>query len=984
MKKLNPKSALRWVVFCLLLGWCGWWVPASAQNNSVLSPQSSVLNGPQSAALNQPQLQGPPPQFAYSLFATPRVLSLEGRRVSRVDLEFTNGTKSNEGIFRSLIDFRPGDEVSAVKLHDTLLKLYDSGRAANAQVYVTDDPTRPSGVILTFVITRQLRIGNVLFPGFQLFPAEELRSRLAGLELGSKVSEQAVTRAVETLANLFRDRGYFQTKITPLISEPSEEGNVIVSFTILPGDPAKLADGIQLEGNLKIDKADLTGKLKSKPGGLYTFEQVQTDLAKLRQAHLEEDYLNPVISSPFRDYDAKTNTVKVVVTINSGPKVDVKLDGYDLSRKDLKKILPVLSDGGLDEFVLEDGRQRLLDQVQRDGYFFAEVTVEPTIFEDKATVLYRVEKGQRYRVSSVKLVGTDHVAYAAAEFESKVVGPIPTSRGLTSKQAIKNDAELIERKLRNQGFLQAKVLERRLGVTPNNENLEIVFAVSEGAQTFIEELMVTGNYAFSTEKLLGALPSVNPKADYLSQDYINTDTNRLYALYEEEGYAKVRINPVIERIDDDPNRARIVFQITEGKKIFINDVIVTVRGRTSKTAIRNYIPFKRGDLLRQSQLTQTEQALYATGAFKQVVFRTEIVREDGPNRDLCDVILEVTDSNPYTISFGLGYQREDQNEGSPRGSFEVSNSNLFGKLQTASLIFRLSRREQLGQFSYQFPRPFGKPLPILLSALFSRTQEVSFDSERQTVLIQTEKRVSPATNLLFRYRFENIRVFNLDLSGNDLARNDQPVRLGRLSATFLRDTRDSALDATIGSFSIADFSFATTKLGGNEEFFRFFGQYQQFRSLPKVPSVVVATSARFGLARPLGDRDTLPISERFFAGGANTLRGLDFEQAGPRDPNTDRPIGGNALVVLNAELRFPLLWKFQGATFYDTGNVFDKVSNIQLNRFTNTIGGGLRLKTPFGPLRVDAGYLLNPPSFVAVPNKKLPGFQFHFSFGQAF
>jgi outer membrane protein insertion porin family len=164
-----------------------------------------------------------------------------------------------------------------------------------------------------------------------------------------------------------------------------------------------------------------------------------------------------------------------------------------------------------------------------------------------------------------------------------------------------------------------------------------------------------------------------------------------------------------------------------------------------------------------------------------------------------------------------------------------------------------------------------------------------------------------------------------------------------------------------------------------------------------VRDTVYSISARVGLASPFGGAQTLPISERFFAGGARDLRGFGFEEAGPsvlvpernndgeiiRDANGNpllelSPLGGNAVIVLNNELRFPI-WKiFGGQVFSDTGNVFRRVRDIKLGDMTQTLGFGFRIKTPIGPVRLDFGWL------VANKPEGIRGSRIHFTIGQTF
>ncbi|MBP9665508.1 MAG: BamA/TamA family outer membrane protein, partial [Pyrinomonadaceae bacterium] len=311
--------------------------------------------------------------------------------------------------------------------------------------------------------------------------------------------------------------------------------------------------------------------------------------------------------------------------------------------------------------------------------------------------------------------------------------------------------------------------------------------------------------------------------------------------------------------------------------------------------------------------------------------------------------------------------------------------------------------------------------------------------------------------LFVRYRFEDVRLYNIEsLLIKDLLRPDAQNRISGFGATFVRDTRRNcavkysllelidkgepadrcrynASDPTDGNYLTADYNISVPPLGANVGFQKFQVSYNHYYTFKRT---TLAARGIFGAGRVFkgGDRyagspfayleGLLPISERFFAGGANTLRGFDFEEAGPRvvivptgrffnssgeevflDPFTI-PFGGNAIAVVNIEARIPLTRSIRAVPFYDGGNVFRKASDIFKRRdiapgdiaghnqrafWTHSVGLGLRLKTPVGgEFGVDYGYLLNPPTFL-IPRGidpptgyRLKQGHFHFRFSQAF
>ncbi|HEY0384616.1 MAG TPA: BamA/TamA family outer membrane protein, partial [Pyrinomonadaceae bacterium] len=426
------------------------------------------------------------------------------------------------------------------------------------------------------------------------------------------------------------------------------------------------------------------------------------------------------------------------------------------------------------------------------------------------------------------------------------------------------------------------------------------------------------------------------------------------------------------------------------------------------------------------------------------------------------------------MRYGGGYSTDN----GPLGFFDIRNLNMFGKLRQGAFRIRASNRQQTLRLEYLDPRfqRYGTNqfAPLALSAQYQRDTTVTrffrstidrgsfgivqrldengkpidelgqpageptinrltLNAETQRVLDQRRRSI-----LFLRYSYEDVRLYNINsLLIASILRPDRAIRLSRFGATFVRDTRNSQFDTTRGEFLTLNYSVALRQLGGNLSFNKFEANYRRYYQLKRVRGTILAGNITLGLANLFNPRDrndngviddidkTLPISERFFAGGSTTLRGFGFEEAGPRvvvpecfNPDPSRPvppptpdsprcgvfrnlkgeliqlnpftvpIGGNALAVVNLEARMPLTKVFQVVPFYDGGNVFRRIGDIfghgtsaeddptatlseRINahnlraRWAHTVGLGLGIKTPLGgTLSVDYGWLLNPPDFL--------------------
>jgi outer membrane protein insertion porin family len=920
-----------------------------------------------------------------------------GRRVTRVEIVIEGAPGSNTSEMQPSIEVAAGQDYSPVRIHDSLVRLYRSGLISGARV--EGEAVGTDGVIIRFIVKPQARIDAIIFEGSAVFNTGELRARLNELDVGERLSAGAVSRGLDALLAFYSARGYYQARITSDIRLDDTGTRATVVYVIEPGEQARVSE---YTPNIIGQRIDLS---KLKPaitvGQPFTQEAVQEQIEQLRRAYLEQDYLAVRVTSTITP-DTANNAVRVEVTVESGPRIQVEVQGLELSDKRKREILPFYAQGGVDDFTLEEGRRRLQDYAQRQGYFFAEVTKPnpPDLSLPSVRLDYVVDTGRRYRLTDIDIQGLDAIPSQLLQerMKSRKASFIPffgLGRGVTSNDMLRQDANMILRQLRDEGYRKAQVEVLR-GVSVTGESLLITFDVTQGPRTYVEQVAVRGNNVLTTDELQARI-ELKPDAPLVIRE-VTQDVDRLLTEYTSRGYADAEVLYDVFDLGsiDGQDRVRLVYRIAEGPRVRIRQV--TTRGAAitdTQRLERDFYEFKEGEWLRTDMLQETERTLYDTNAFTSVTITTEPVGQTPNGIEERDVTVNVLEAKRNLLIYGFGYQSSRSQLTVPglgflngaRGLVQLTNTNLFGKLYTGSAQVRVSQDELLGQVSFLNPRPFDSEYTTLISVFARRLAEKTFRSDRYTALIQAERRFTNDTIVYLTYNFERISVYDLQGSEEEIERNRRPIRLGRIGPSFARDTRDNHFDPTTGTLTLGSIYFASTILGGNEQFIKMLAEHSRYYVVPRFRDTVYSVSGRLGLASPFGGRDSLPISERFFGGGARDLRGFGFEEAGPsetvivnRETGETRvvPVGGNAVLVINNELRFPI-WSFLGGSvFADTGNVFRRVRDINPGNLTQTLGFGFRIKTPIGPIRLDFGFLVfNKPEGVK-------GFQRHFSFGSTF
>ncbi|HKV37011.1 MAG TPA: POTRA domain-containing protein [Pyrinomonadaceae bacterium] len=1064
-----------------------------------------------------------------------RIEDYEGRQITAVEVVF-EGTPDNPNVqaeFLALLKVAANTQFSAVRVRDSLQALFDSGRVENARVEVVEQGAARTGpVALRFVIKRQVLIGDVRI---ELGPVtgtpiavDELRARLNFVQPGTRLSQQLILRNADEIQVYLRDRGYFNATVEPIENMGPRGLRATIVYKVTPGEQARVeAFNINING---FDASTVRPSLTLQPGIPFTRDDLGADVNKIRDALIAKNFLSPTLEDARVERDADKNTVRIAVTGAVGPTVNVKVTNYEISEKSQRELLPVKREGNIDYSAIVEGARRVRNKLQEDGFFFAEVTeicsvsnppaelgpngtqdtcqnLNPTTLTGhNIEIEYQVERGRRFRLTDIRITGTNKLTYDDIGSNLKTqkanpIGLIPFlgyGRGYTSLTLLEQDRRTVRAFMRDIGYRKADV-EVLQGVTINGDSLIITFNVTEGPLTRIAGVDVKGNQIYTEDRIRQELTTI-VGAPY-SRSQARGDADKVAQLYSREGYVNARVDFSIVELPQkgDEEQVRLIYSISdEGDKVFISSIVVNgVTGdrntrQKKRAAIRRAIPLKEGDVLRADRISDAERELYLTDAYRQVIIRTEAAGETTGGYQRRDVIIDVEEKPPNVMDYGGGASTDY----GALGLFEISNVNLMNRLRQGALRLRASGRQQRVRLEYLDPR-FARYnetqfAPLAVSVEYQRDSTITrffrsaidrgtmgivqrLDEDgnpidifgnsvneptinRFTAAVETQRVLDrkSRTIVFARYSYEDVRLLNLEsLVVRPILEPDSKIRLSRFGISFVRDTRErcekgllarsqrdddeqpgkpgeicryNQVDATRGGFLSVDYALALRQLGGNISFNRFQATYRHYYKASWFRDTVFAGNMTLGLANLFNpiDRDgngqideidrTLPISERFFSGGSTTLRGFNFEEAGPREVvipegefrDSDKnivflnpftvPVGGNALAVVNLEARVPLTRSFQVVPFYDGGNVFRRVGDLfgksdpepvppgdilaairAVNlraHWSHTAGLGFRWTTPFGgALAVDYGFLLNPPEFL-IPQRGPDGISF--------
>jgi outer membrane protein assembly complex protein YaeT len=717
-------------------------------------------------------------------------------------------------------------------------------------------------------------------------------------------------------------------------------------------------DRVDMKGDLGLPRPSVVKRLKLGVGKRFDFFVFQKDLDRLNALYFKNGFLEADID--YRKDDVDGGAV-LTYQIDAGPRVSLVTEGAAVPGPVSARMRRLWKDAAFDGQRMGDVRRLLETEFFRQGHYQAKFRF--VIREDAPgtrTVLVRIAPGPRYE----KLIQLFEGVSEPQEKLLRAVLDRPESVHLLFARPVRL-ADDLETVLRRDGFLDAEASEPIIDFRPEEGVADVTFPVRPGPR------FVFGGVDFEGRSRL-ALSVVAPAAgvapgDPFSADSLDQAEERLERLYRTNGFTESRIGSRIAR-QPGQSAVDVVFVIEENDQAVIDTVRITGNRITADGVIARELEFGPGDFVDDRTFSAAQRRLYRLGVFRAI--DVEARPKEGaaaggaePAPTPHDVEVRVDEIQPYYVRAGGQYDT-DTGVG---GTAELFRRNFLGRAIDAGAGVQADRREQSGRLYVRSPYFLGARIDTSLSGFAKRTKEADYTTNRLGASFQQQVRFRAAYVLSWNYTFEHLR--NLL---NGLPAPGQLYDVGRITLSVTRDRRANFLNSVRGSFVALTADYAAKFLGSDVPYLRFMGQYYIY--VPVGRSLTYAFAGRLGLGK--GPGRTSP-TERFFAGGASSIRGFAFHEVGPADPVTGLPAGGDALLIVNQELRFPIYKSLTGVAFVDLGNVYPAVRDFNPLRVRKTAGVGLRFDLGFALGRLDLAFKLD-----RRPGESVT--KVHFSLGQAF
>lgn len=718
---------------------------------------------------------------------------------------------------------------------------------------------------------------------------------------------------------------------------------------------------LEVKGLKRIEEGAVRSKLSQKIGEALSQQKTTDDIKAIYKMGYFDDVRTELV--PFE------GGIKVVYQVKEKPTV-IKVDFQGNKEYDDKTLREkiALSPGAISDITLiNDNAIKLRAWYEEEGYYLSKVVpVVRKISEDDVTVTYQIEEGDKVTIRQIRFEGNkalssgklkDVMKTGERHFYSFITGS-----GYYKKEEMRRDVVRVRDRYFDSGYIKAQIGEPKIELAADKRGMVITIPVQEGERFSVSAIEITGNKTYS-EKELRPLVKLMPKKVF-SRELMRKDIDAISGKYTNTGYAIAAVIPDLIP-DDAAKTVKVVYRIEEGDKYKVGRIEIAGNTKTKDKVIRREVRLNEGDTFNASALKRSYERLNNLNYFENV----EINPKPRSEEKVVDLDVKVKEKDTGMLTLGGGYSSND----GIIGLVDVTQANLFGGGQYLKLKGELGGQMRNLELTYRDPWFLDEDLKFGASLYRSYRQYGNFDRKSNGMELTIGREFWEYWGWSVSYGLEDARIYNVRTDASQRVKDQEGKWLtSAISPSVWRDSRDNYIFPLSGSRNALSLSFAG--LGGNTGYIKAIADSSWYFPLFDVTTIHVR--GRIGSLTGILDKK-VPIYQKFYVGGLDTVRGLEYGHAGPLDINREA-IGGEKMAVLNLEYIFPIFQevKLKGLVFTDMGRAWDKGETIGSD-LRYTAGLGMRWFSPFGPIRVEYGFNLK-------KKEGESGGKFEFGFGSAF
>ncbi|MCK9228206.1 MAG: outer membrane protein assembly factor BamA, partial [Syntrophorhabdaceae bacterium] len=714
---------------------------------------------------------------------------------------------------------------------------------------------------------------------------------------------------------------------------------------IVSAQESERVSKVEVTGNERVDTAVITNNIKTKAGDGYNLDKIREDMKNIYKTGFFSD-----VQIDIRD--AEKGKAVTFVVIERPPVKSILVSGNKkIKTDDLVDKVKVKTGAVLNIEKVKESMDEIRKLYSGKGYYAARVTYEIDYGEKyDATVTFVIDEPQLSYVKKIAFTGNKHFKDSTLKgyMQTKEKGIFSwfTGSGILDEDVLGQDRRNLEAFYHDKGYTKVQVGVPDIKISKDGKSITITTAIEEGVVHKVGTIEFAGDVIVPREELLKKIKT--KPGELFRTTVFYEDVLTITDIYQDMGYAFAEVSPTT-MIDDDNHIVNATFNITKNQEVYFNRINIVGNTRTRDKVIRRELKFAEGDRFSITGIKDSKKKLKNTTFFKDTDFK--VLKTDDPKK--VNIDLNVEEKPTGTFSVGAGYSTAEQ----VIVSGSISEDNFLGTGRKVSLEAALSSYTNEFRLSYLEPYIFDKNISAGFSLFNFKRYMDTYDYKRTGGNIALIKPLTDDVKGMVKYRLENVDVTDIDASASTYIKEQEGTTLtSSMLFSLTKNTIDDVMNPTKGVNTGITLETAGGPFGGDNYFVSIVGFYGRYIPIKFMDSSFFIKGTMGSIGGYSGHE--VPITEKFYVGGLNSIRGFRYGEAGPMDEN-DEPIGAKNEMYFNFEWIFPLYKPagVKGVLFFDTGAGFDSWSSL---RMRTAAGAGIRWFSPLGPIRLEFGFNLNP------------------------